>query len=173
MSQLPPPPGCILVQGKHLKDPLPTEGYARKWNPDQWIIGWDMFVRPELAECLDPEAFYAIPQNSLLDSLDSIIAIADGTQITPEAKALLEAARLVLTGESTLQQAIDRLTDPYQSEDYQRFVAQVAETCEADGRVCDSCLAGGICDGPGDEHEEVYDIRDEHDDVFCAEVELR
>ncbi len=38
--------------------------------------------------------------------------------------------------------------DPYQTEDYQRYVAKVAETCESPNCPCDACLAGGICDGP-------------------------
>jgi len=38
--------------------------------------------------------------------------------------------------------------DPYQSEDYQRFVALTAENCTADDKPCDACLAGGYCDGP-------------------------
>lgn len=38
--------------------------------------------------------------------------------------------------------------DPYQSEDYQRFMAEVAKSCDAEDSPCDSCLAGGVCDGP-------------------------
>jgi len=53
--------------------------------------------------------------------------------------------------------------DPYESEDYQRFVVTVAETCKADDAPCDSCLAGGICDGPNRLHDE-QDMRYEHDD---------
>jgi hypothetical protein len=38
--------------------------------------------------------------------------------------------------------------DPYKSEDYQRFMTEVAKTCDADDSPCDSCLAGAPCDGP-------------------------
>jgi hypothetical protein len=43
-------------------------------------------------------------------------------------------------------------TDPYQSEDYQRFIALTAEDCTADNKPCDACLAGGYCDGPSEEY---------------------
>jgi len=42
--------------------------------------------------------------------------------------------------------------NPYESEDYQRFVAKVAETCHATDSPCDACLAGGICDGENEFH---------------------
>lgn len=51
--------------------------------------------------------------------------------------------------------------DPYESEDYQRFVAQVAETCQAPDSPCDSCLAGGICDGPNRTHDHDEHISDD------------
>lgn len=51
--------------------------------------------------------------------------------------------------------------DPYQSEDYQRFVAEVAETCQAHDAPCDSCLAGGICDGPNRSHDHDEHISDD------------
>ena len=56
--------------------------------------------------------------------------------------------------------------DPYQSEDYQRHVAKVAENCTADDAPCDSCLAGGICDGPSHEAEHLPhpDDTDDTDD---------
>jgi len=83
--------------------------------------------------------------------LTSITALAQTPGIHPEAAALFEAAAKVHTGEATLQDVINTLQpqaeDPYQSEDYQRFVATCAEHCHAADAPCDSCLAGGICDG--------------------------
>lgn len=38
----------------------------------------------------------------------------------------------------------DMRNDP----EYQAFMNEVAATCDADDCPCDSCLAGGICDGP-------------------------
>lgn len=40
------------------------------------------------------------------------------------------------------------LEDQRDDPEYQAFALEVAETCSADDRPCDSCLAGGICDGP-------------------------
>jgi hypothetical protein len=45
--------------------------------------------------------------------------------------------------------------DPYQSEDYQRYLAECAKHCHCDHDICDSVLAGGPCEGR---------IRDEPDD---------
>lgn len=59
--------------------------------------------------------------------------------------------------------------DPYQTEEYQQFMAQVAKTCDADDGPCDSCLAGAPCDGPprldplwdsGLDDDELYDSWD-------------
>ncbi len=36
--------------------------------------------------------------------------------------------------------------DPYESEDYAKFVASVADQCKCDGPVCGGVLAGGFCD---------------------------
>ncbi len=45
--------------------------------------------------------------------------------------------------------------DPYQSEDYQRFLAECAKECTCSHDICDSVLAGGVCE----------DIHDYHDDL--------
>jgi len=52
--------------------------------------------------------------------------------------------------------------DPFQSEDYQRFQAEMAKTCGADDAPCASCLAGGICDGPS-EPRHCFDEQDDMD----------
>lgn len=43
-------------------------------------------------------------------------------------------------------------SDPYQSEEYQKFVEESAKECHCHpdcGRPCDGVLAGGLCDGRG------------------------
>lgn len=50
--------------------------------------------------------------------------------------------------------------DPYDSPEYQEYVAKVAETCDADDKPCDSCLAGGMCDGPSEEREDPPSLSD-------------
>lgn len=38
--------------------------------------------------------------------------------------------------------------DPYQSDDdYQRFLGEAAKHCHCDNDICDSVLAGGLCEG--------------------------
>lgn len=39
--------------------------------------------------------------------------------------------------------------DPYETDEYAKFVASMAAHCHADlqNRPCESCLAGGMCDG--------------------------
>lgn len=99
--------------------------------------------------------------------LPSITAFAQTPGIHPEAAALIEAARKVHTGEATLQDVISTLRpqeeDPYQSEDYQRFVATCGEHCHAEDAPCDSCLAGGICDVPSDNPILAADINHSND----------
>lgn len=48
--------------------------------------------------------------------------------------------------------------DPYESEEYQKFVASVADQCTCKGPVCGGVLAGGLCDNLG--HDEI-DLEDE------------
>lgn len=78
----------------------------------------------------------------------------------PEIRAMGEFIHIVA---SSMDRDFD---DPYDSPEYQQFVAKVAETCEADDKPCDSCLAGGVCDGPEpdwlrDMRECLYDDDDE------------
>lgn len=51
-------------------------------------------------------------------------------------------------------------TDPYDTLEYQAFVATMAEKCIAADKPCDSCLAGGICDGP----DKPYDMNADHEE---------
>lgn len=50
---------------------------------------------------------------------------------------------------------IETEQDPYQSDDYQRFLAECAKHCHCDYDICDSVLAGAPCE---------YRIRDQLDD---------
>lgn len=58
--------------------------------------------------------------------------------------------------------------DPYQSEEYQRFVDSMMPLCHCAERYrpCDGVLAGGVCDGIKDERDEPNDDRryDEDDE---------
>ncbi len=45
--------------------------------------------------------------------------------------------------------------DPYQSDDYQKFLGEAAKHCHCDNDICDSVLAGGLCEGR---------IANDHDD---------
>ena len=65
---------------------------------------------------------------------------------------------------SDLKQQLAGEEDPFQSEDYQRFVAEVSKGCSADDCPCDSCLAGGICDGPSPEYDGLADDGEHFDD---------
>jgi len=50
--------------------------------------------------------------------------------------------------------------DPYESEEYQKFVASMVEHCHCceRNRPCDGVLAGGICDGVKEsEFEDSFD----------------
>lgn len=55
----------------------------------------------------------------------------------------------------------DMRNDP----EYQAFMFEVAATCSADDRPCDSCLAGGICDGPS-RLDPLWDCGLDDDDLF-------
>ncbi len=55
--------------------------------------------------------------------------------------------------------------DPFQSEEYQFFIAEMAKTCEADNGPCDSCLAGGSCDGPTRPN---FDDEEFDSDAWCG-----
>jgi len=54
--------------------------------------------------------------------------------------------------------------DPYQSEEYQKFVESMVQYCHCceRNRPCDSVLAGGICDGV--KESEFWDSMDDDDD---------
>lgn len=55
-------------------------------------------------------------------------------------------------------------SDPYQSEEYARFVASMVPHCHCceRNRPCDGVLAGGICDGVTEpEREETGEYDDE------------
>jgi hypothetical protein len=58
--------------------------------------------------------------------------------------------------------------DPYQSEDYQRFMGEVAKTCDADDSPCDSCLAGAPCDGPS-RLDPLWDSGLDDDDLYDSQ----
>lgn len=60
------------------------------------------------------------------------------------------------------------IEDPYQSEDYQKFVEEISKTCDADDSPCDSCLSGGICDGPP-RPDPSWDSGLDEDDFYDAE----
>lgn len=64
------------------------------------------------------------------------------------------------TGETTAAAEAGIQEDPYDSPEYQGYVAKVAETCDADDKPCDSCLAGGMCDGPSEEREDPPSLSD-------------
>lgn len=53
------------------------------------------------------------------------------------------------------------MSDPHESEEYQRFVDKMAKLClfDPDHRPCDGCLSGGICDKIG--FDEPRDMRSE------------
>lgn len=56
------------------------------------------------------------------------------------------------------------MTDQFQTEEYQKFVASMAEHCRCDYhlRPCDGVLAGGPCDGIRERDEHYCD--DHHDE---------
>ena len=43
--------------------------------------------------------------------------------------------------------------DPFEAEEYQRFVADCASQCRCTRGVCDGVLAGGPCDGIVDDED--------------------
>lgn len=63
---------------------------------------------------------------------------------------------------------MNRHVDPYETEEYAKFVASCVPLCHCSEsmRPCDGVLAGGICDGIGDrdEPEKFDDERDEQDE---------
>jgi hypothetical protein len=54
-------------------------------------------------------------------------------------------------------------TDPYESAEYQRFVESMVEHCHCHegNRPCDGVLAGGLCDGIGEDDYEDEENCDE------------
>jgi hypothetical protein len=58
--------------------------------------------------------------------------------------------------------------DPYQSEEYQRFMDDVAKTCHAEDSPCDSCLAGAPCDGPS-RLDPLWDCGLDDDDLYDSQ----
>lgn len=56
------------------------------------------------------------------------------------------------------------MTDPYESEEYQKFVEDMVQFCECESmyaRPCDGVLAGGLCDRQLDcEYFNDYDEED-------------
>lgn len=57
-------------------------------------------------------------------------------------------------------------TNPFESEEYQRFVESMVPLCHCreSNRPCDGVLAGGICDGMGDDPEPDEDADYEYDE---------
>lgn len=57
--------------------------------------------------------------------------------------------------------------DPFESEEYARFVEEMAKSCRCapSVRPCDGVLAGGVCDGLGlqDYHSQERDYDDPED----------
>ncbi len=51
-------------------------------------------------------------------------------------------------------------SDPYDSDDYQQFVASMVPHCHCHEslRPCDGVLAGGLCDGQYDDPREMDDF---------------
>lgn len=58
-----------------------------------------------------------------------------------------------------MNQAQPADVDPYQSEEYQKFVASMVQYCHCGERhrPCDGVLAGGICDGIKDDRDDEYE----------------
>lgn len=56
--------------------------------------------------------------------------------------------------------------DPYQSEEYQRFVESMVQECHCkeSNRPCDGVLAGGLCDGIEEEPERYEDKEDDEEE---------
>lgn len=54
--------------------------------------------------------------------------------------------------------------DPYESEEYQKFVERMAERClsyPVSSRPCEGCLQGSVCDELKSAELEISDMRDE------------
>ncbi len=83
--------------------------------------------------------------NPIEAHIDNLLAQPN---LAPETVRLLELAKEANATGKMPEIPKAEEEDPYQSDDYQRFAAKVAETCDAHDAPCDSCLAGGICDGP-------------------------
>jgi len=55
--------------------------------------------------------------------------------------------------------------DPYQDEEYQKFVSSMVPHCHCGerNRPCDGVLAGGVCEGIKDERDDERDYDDRND----------
>ena len=60
----------------------------------------------------------------------------------------------------------EKYSDPYESDDYQRYVAECSKHCACDKDICDSVLSGGICEGRTQE-----DHDDDEPDFTLDELE--
>lgn len=65
--------------------------------------------------------------------------------------------------------------DPYQSEDYQKYVAECAKHCECSHEVCDSVLAGAPCemrirDDDDDDDDGYSPVEPYHDEDGCPTI---
>lgn len=60
--------------------------------------------------------------------------------------------------------------DPYASEDYQRYIAECVEHCECTDELCDSVLAGGLCEmriREDDDEDDYSPVEPYHDEDGC------
>ena len=64
--------------------------------------------------------------------------------------------------------------DPYQTEDYQRYVAECAKHCECSHDICESVLAGAPCEmriyDDDDDDDGYSPIEPYHDEDGCPTV---
>lgn len=79
---------------------------------------------------------------------DMTLCCDDLPQHTPEELLAMLAAQW--------NQRFDQTADPYQTEEYQKFVESMIPLCHCaeKHRPCDGVLAGGVCDGIQDDKQE-------------------
>jgi hypothetical protein len=73
---------------------------------------------------------------------ERLLASANGYASCPVEQIFREVAQM--------KPAPPKDEDPYQSEEYQKFVESMAQYCHCEpacNRPCDGVLAGGLCDG--------------------------
>ena len=83
--------------------------------------------------------------------------------MTPQTE--FETVESIFQDVASMRQSERKDEDPYQSEEYARFVEGMIPHCRCSERYrpCDGVLAGGLCDGLSDERDDL-DYRGDNND---------